>query len=129
MPLFPHVATLRLVIYTEDEITAHIVASKVAEAAEELLDPDDGDDVSLTEILPFTLEVSPQEIIDRLLQARNTLIRTRIKECFDAAKELDFIIHGLRRRVEIGDVPASYDYSHIFDVADAILNRKETPTD
>lgn len=125
----PFVATIRLVINAETEVDARIIADRVAEDASELLDPEEGDQVAVSEVIPFTLQITPHELVDRLYQTRNSLIRTKIKQCYDAARDLDFIAHHLRGKIDPDYAHTDYDYSRMLELTERILNHNESPTD
>lgn len=120
------VATYRVVIFVADELDAAVVAEVIREHIEADLDPEDGDFVSLTQVIPFGphVGVTPTEMCDKLRVARNVLIRTRIKECFDLARELDKMIFVLsNRRDDVNDL-AGYDWSSMLNIAADVLKGK-----
>lgn len=125
--LVPHVATIRCVINTETEVDAIVAADKLQEACMELLDEEDGDEVHVTQVTSMSSNLQPEETILVLVKARNALIRTRIKQCFHEAQELDRIIFALRRRQENEMDVVQYDYSSFISTAEAILNKGQEP--
>lgn len=122
-----HIATLRLFIHTESEVDAVVAADEIAEEVlQEYLDAEDGDRVEVTQVTAFTTDIQPTEILTVLSRARNALVRTRIKECYDEAKSLDFIIHHLRYR-ESSELLPPYDYGKFIEIAKSILEDNEDP--
>lgn len=126
--LVPHVATLRVILYTQDEVEAILAADKLKSVCEDYLDADEGDKVVVTQVTSSSTDVEPSETLTIIRRARNALIRTRIKECFDQARELDRIAYALEHR---GEGPehalAGYDYGRLMEVADSILTHGKDP--
>lgn len=125
--LIPHVATLRLVIHTADEVEAILAADKIKMLAEDYLEPEDGDEIVVTQVTSMTTAVEPAETLVILRRARNALIRTRIKQCFDMAREFDKMIYQLDHRADGDHALAGYDYSELLDVMDQILMHGKDP--
>lgn len=123
-----YVGTMRFVINVEDELEAHLTMDRLQVACSDLLDEDDGDVVAVTQIIPFTTAVSPEETLTILKRARNALIRTRVKACWDVARELDMQIYNLHLQVDQTLSP-QYDYSRMLDFAERIFNKKEEPNE
>lgn len=119
---------MRVVAYCQDEVEATLMMDKLVQECESLLDDEDGDTVTVTQITGSTTDITPEETLVVLRRARNALIRTRIKECFDLARTLDEQIYHLGRRTDPSFSP-SYDYGRIISIADAILNHGEDPHD
>lgn len=122
------IGTMRVILFVEDEVEAMLTMDRLQHECEDLLDEDDGDVVAITQVVPFTTDVSPEEILVILKRARNALIRTRMKECWDNARDLDMTIHNLTLQVD-PTYAANYDYSRLLDIADRILNKKEEPNE
>lgn len=125
--LIPHVATLRLVINTADEVEAILAADKIKMLAEDYLEPEDGDEIVVTQVTSMSTAVEPAETLVILRRARNALIRTRIKQCFDMAREFDKMIYQLDHRADGDHALAGYDYSELLDVMDQILMHGKDP--
>lgn len=122
----PYVATYRAIIVAPDEVTANVWAERLREEAMTLLDEEEGDDVILTSVTDTAINLPPEETLVILKRARNALIRTRIKQCFDQARGLDEIIHYLGRRLEPGDL-AAYDYGRLLEIMEDILIKGNNP--
>ena len=118
-----YIATLRCTISADDELEARLVAHEITEAAEGILEEDDTLDV--TQIIPFEQsgDVEPTEMVNVLRQARNMLIRTRIVQCYEQARELDKIAWILEHRAEESFDLAGYDYTAMIDLTDRLLRR------
>lgn len=112
----------------EDELDANLTMDRLKTECENLLDEDDGDIVAITQVLPFTTDVSPEETLNILKRARNALIRTRMKECYDLAGELDRQIHSLACQMN-PEMHPQYDYSRMLDFLERIVKRKEEPNE
>ena len=123
-----YIGTMRVIAYCQDEVEATLVMDKLRQECEELLDEEDGDSVTVTQITESTSNISPEETLVVLRRARNALIRTRIKECFDLAPTMDEQIYHLGSRYDPSFAPV-YDYGRIITIAEAILNKGEDPHD
>lgn len=120
------IGTVRVVLNVEDEVEATLTMDRLRTECEELLDEEDGDEVIITQITPFTTDVSPEELLTILRRARNALIRTRVKECFDIASWLDQTIYQMAQTQD-PSMPAQYDYGRMMDFLTRILKNKEDP--
>lgn len=127
VPLQPFVATFRAVINTDSIVDAEVASERLREVMLEWLDEEEGDQVIVTQVTDTSINLNPAETIEVLLRARNALIKTRIKQCFDMARALDETIHALKHREEIGGIMPTYDYGNLLEVAEAILQRGENP--
>lgn len=125
--LVPHIATLRLILYVKDEVEAVLTADRLKETCEDLLDAEEGDEVVVTQVTSMSTAVEPSETLVILRRARNALIRTRIRQCFDMAREFDKMIYILDHRADGEHALAGYDYSHLLEVADEILTNGRDP--
>ena len=126
--LLPFIGTFRIVLNVQDEVEANLTMDRLRLECEDLLDEDDGDEVLMTQLIPFTTDVNPEEILTILKRARNVLIRTRMKQCWDLARDLDMTIHTLATQV-YPEYPANYDYSKLLEISDRILNHHEEPNE
>ena len=117
------IATLRAVFRASDEVEAILIADKIKENGEKDLEPEDGDTLDVTQVTQNTLALAPIEIVALLRRARNVLIRTRVKQCFDTARELDMCIYMLDSRSErdLGIELAGYDYAKFMEIAQEVL--------
>jgi hypothetical protein len=91
------------------------------------LDEEDGDKVVLTQVTSFAIEVEPEETVIILKRARNALIRSRYKDCYLLAQELDKVCHVLTKRGDSAQLLASYRYDNFLDIAAAILEQGKDP--
>lgn len=122
--LTTYVGTLRVIVNSPDEVEASITMDRLKEACEALLDEEDGDEVQLTQVTSNSTDLEPTETLNVLKRARNALIRTRIKQCYDQARELDKLIYVLATKD--GDL-ANYDYGGLLDIAQDILQKGHDP--
>lgn len=127
VPLHAYVLTYRVIANVESAIDAEVTAERLRQIMTEWLDEEEGDEVRLTQVTDTAINVTPEETINILKRARNALIRTRIKQCYDNARALDETIHALEHRENIGGVMPTYDYGRLIEVAEAILQRGENP--
>ncbi len=121
MSLRPFNIVLRGTIFCETEVDAVLAANAIMEAASKDLEPEEGDEIAVTEVLEHTLASDPIELVQRLVRVRNDLIKTKIKQCWDTAKEIDFIIYGLKYRMDPLAM-GSYDHGRIFEITQKVLN-------
>jgi hypothetical protein len=126
--LLPYVGTIRAIIHCHDDVEATLTMDRLVHECEEWLDEEDGDSIYATQVTGFTTDISPEETVTVLKRARNALIRTRIRECFDLARSMDEQIYYLERRLDPSYAP-TYDYGRFVTIAEKILNRGEDPHD
>lgn len=122
------IGTVRVVLNVEDEIEATLTMDRLQTECEGLLDEEDGDEVIITQITPFTTDVSPEEVLTIFRRARNALIRTRVKDCFDIARSLDMVIYNLAIQQD-PTMSTTYDYSRMMGFLERILLNKEEPNE
>lgn len=117
MPKF--IATFRAIYDAEDDVSAQLAAEIIREnGAAEL---DDGGELLVTQVTSSIIEVAPEESIIHFERSRDLLIKTRIKQCFDMAREFDKMIYILRHRSEQDFNLANYDYGAFIDRVEQIL--------
>lgn len=121
------VNTLRIFVYEKDEVAAALAVEDIIDLIEDYLVPEDGDRVESTQLTPFTTDVEPEELLVILARARNGLIRTRIKQCFDLGKQMDEIIHALRHRDDGSGFIPPYNHGDFIMLAKKILTDGEDP--
>lgn len=122
------IGTMRVVLNVQDELEATLTMDRLQTECGGLLDEEDGDEVIITQTTPFTTDVSPEEVLTIFRRARNALIRTRMKECFDIARSLDMVIYNLATQQD-PTMSATYDYSRMMDFLERILLNKEDPNE
>jgi 23S rRNA maturation mini-RNase III len=127
VPLQAFIATLRCIINVESAVDAEVTAERLRQIAMEYLDEEEGDEVVVTQVMDTAIALEPTETLNVLKRARNALIKTRIKQCYDMARGLDETIHALEHRENIGGVMPTYDYGRLLEIAEAILQRGENP--
>lgn len=121
------VATLRATFRAPSEVDALVIADQIRLNGEADLDEEDGDELEVTQVTSNGLELSPDELLLHLRKARNLLIKTRKRACYDLARELDKVIFSLNFHDEPGFTESGYDYGHFMELAEAILVRGEEP--
>jgi hypothetical protein len=122
-----YVATLRAVYEAEDDVGAVFIADQIRVNGERDLDDEDGDVLDVTQVTSNQLDLTPEETITQLRRARNLLVKTRIKECYNLAKELDQQIYALSHRSAGEFAMAGYDFADFMDLAQSILVEGVTP--
>lgn len=103
-----------------DEVAAQMAAYDLEEHVKNYLE--DNESVEASDVVSDESSLSPLTDIRWLLQARNILIRTRTKDGFDLARELDKAAHALRVRLGVEESMTSYDWSQFLKAAQEILN-------
>lgn len=116
-----YIATLRAVFDADDDVDAIFIADQIRVNGAVDLDNDAGDSIDVTQVTSNTLDIRPEEVLNQLRRSRNLLIRTRIKECFELARELDKTIHALSRNEQWETVQGHYDWSEFLTLAKRIL--------
>lgn len=122
-----YVATFRAVYDAPDDVHAAMVADQIRLNGSEDLDPDEGDTFEVTQVTSNQLELQPEEVISQLKRARNLLIRTKIKQCYELARELDQQIYALRFRDSPDFTMSGYSFGEFMDLTEAIVLRGEEP--
>jgi hypothetical protein len=124
--LIPFIISLRGIVYCKDEVSAILAADVIKTEGEKHLSEEDGDELYVAQVTQHQAAVEPMELVDRLIRSRNDLIKTRIKQCWDVARELDAVIYGLKKRAQPHEI-GEYDYGHFISVAHKILQDGEYP--
>ncbi len=122
-----YVSTFRAVYDASDDVEAMIIADQIRANGEVDLDEDEGDTFECTQTTSNTLEIQPAESLTILRKARNLLIKTRIKQCFIQARELDQMIYALQFRDAPEFTMAGYSYGDFMDLTSRILTLGEEP--
>lgn len=118
-----YLATVRVTFEAEDEVEAQLIGNEMSEHLAQLLE--DNDTVDVTQMIPFGTDwTTPEEMVAHMRIVRDMLIRTRIIQCFDLAKEIDKQAWILEHRAEETFDLTNYDYTAFFDLSDNILGRK-----
>lgn len=126
--MIPMIATYRLIFYPEDEVQGAMIAEQIRQDIEARLDEEDT--VDMTQVLSADVSgLSPIETVDIIRKARNALIRTKLKDCWDQARELDKLAYILLHRNEgMPDPLSGYDWSRFIDITHEVLAGK-SPVD
>lgn len=117
-------ATLRVTFDADGDLDARLIANECAEAISDHV-LEDEDTVDVTQIIPWGTQglVSPEELVAQMQRTRNLLIKTRIVQCYDMARELDKMAWVLEHRQESSFDISGYDYSAFQDLTNQLLNR------
>jgi len=121
------VSTFRATYDADNDVEAAIVADQIRLNAEQDLEAEDGDTFECTQTTSNALELTPDEVLSQFRRTRNLLIKTRIKECYNLARELDQMIFVLQFRDQPSFTIGSYDYGKFMDLTIAILEKEEEP--
>lgn len=104
----------------EDQVAAQLAAFDLEERIKEWLD--DGESVEASAVVPDGEPLTKFDEVQWLYQARNILVRTRTKDGFDLARELDRAAHAFRVRLGVEESMSSYDWSKFMKVVEEISN-------
>lgn len=127
-----YVATFRAVYVADDEVEAALIADTVAENGKRDLEEDEGDTLDVTQVIQISdyRHVTPQETLLTLKKARNTLLRTRFKDCYDFAQTLDKVVHYLSYNLAPNEPFAPpYDFGQFLEIAHQVLREHKDPLD
>lgn len=118
-----YIGTIRCVIEAQDELEARLEMNEVVEAAADILDEDDTIDV--TQIIPAELQnvIEPAEMVEQLRRSRDLLIKTRIIQCYELARELDKTAWILEHRTEESFDLSGYDWGAFMELTNKLLGR------
>jgi len=122
-----YVATLRALFQAQDDATAVFIADKIRENGAVDLEEDEGDSLDVSQVTSSGLDLTPDETIVVLKKARNLLIKTRIKQCYNLAKDLDKVIHSLLVKENPEIVYGTYSHGDFMDLCEKILMLGEDP--
>jgi hypothetical protein len=113
------------VIEAQDELEARLEMNELVEAAAELLE--DGETIDVTQIMPVEAQgvIEPAEMVEQLRRSRDMLIKTRIVQCFELAREIDKTAWILEHRSEESFDLSGYDWGAFMDLTNKLLGRKE----
>lgn len=121
-----YVATIRGVYEANDDVEAIFIADRIVENGS--IDLEDDDTLEVTQVTNTGINLTPQEVTDVLVRARNILIKTRVRDCFHLAQELDKIIYLLSfQREDWEYAAAGYSHGNFMDAAEAILKYNQSP--
>lgn len=115
-----YVATLRASYDAPDDATAMVIADDIrTQGLDKILQVEDGDDIVVTQVIDYSPADTPQEIINVLAKARNTLIKTKLQAMIDLAREIDKVIYSLER----GDWTsfAPYDFGRFMELLEIVI--------
>lgn len=116
------IATYRATFAADSDVEAAVIAEQVRQNAELDLDTEeDGDEVIQTQLTESAIAVAPQEVIIRLTQVRNDLIRMKVKDCWVLAESINQLIHALKRSLSVEDAIVSYNHSSFMRIAELVL--------
>lgn len=118
-----YIATLRATFDADDDVGAELVANELAECGAEVLEDDDTIDVTqVLGVVNAQTALTALEICEQVRRTRDIFIRTRIKQLFELAKELDKTAWILEHRNEAAFDLAGYDYTAFMERAEELLN-------
>ena len=123
-----YIATLRAVYEAADDAEAAFAADQIRENGRSDFDEESENTLDVTQVTSNQLDVTPEETIVHLKKARNLLVKTRIRQCYDLARELDIQIYALEHRLNPAFSMGGYNYADFVDLCEAILVRNETPS-
>lgn len=110
---------------SSDDIAAIAEADDIKISMESnLLDTEEKEGVDIIETIPLGIDPTPTAAVTTLRRARNILVRSRVRECWDYARNLDELIFQFEKRaLNPNDFRhAGYDWSNFMKVTKEILD-------
>lgn len=105
----------------DSDTVALMIAEQIRQNGERELEVDSGDSIDVHEVVPYGIGMTPAEVVNVVRAARNALILTKIKQCYELAKELDRIAWILEHREERPFDVSSYDPARFMLAAETLL--------
>lgn len=120
-----YLATLRITLEADTEVEARVMANQCAEAVDENFNEDEEHTVDLTQIIPWSTKtlVTPEEVVAQLRSCCNLLIKTKIVQCFELAREMHKVAWILENRRETTFDMSNYDHGEFQELANQLLGR------
>lgn len=118
-----YVATIRAQYDAMDDAEAMLIADDIMTKGGVDLQLEDEDEIVVTQVVSTAPADTPEEVIDVLTRARDTLIIFRRVAYINLARELDRFIYAIENHDE--DMVMSYDYGRFMDVMRSVLKPKE----
>lgn len=118
-----YVATIRAQYDALDDAEAMLIADDIMTKGGVDLELEDDDEIVVTQVVSTAPADTPEEIIDVLARARDTLILFRVNAYINLAKELDKFIYAIENHDE--DMIMAYDHGRFMDVMRSVLKPKE----
>ena len=122
-----YLVTMRLTFDADTDLDSRLIANECSEAVDDCFDDDEEQEhsVDVTQIIPWGLDslVSPEELVSQLRRCCALLIKTRIRECYEQARELHKMAWVLENRHEQTFDLINYDYGEFPAFAKKILER------
>ena len=116
------IATYRATFDAGSDVEAAVIAEQVRQNAELDLDTtEDGDEVIQTQLVESNIAVAPQEVIIRLTQVRNDLIKMKVRDCWLLAEQVNQLIHALKNSLSVDDAQVSYNHSSFMRTVELVL--------
>lgn len=116
------IATYRATFAADSDVEAAVIAEQIRQNAELDLDTaEDGDEVIQTQLTESAIAVAPQEVIIRLIQVRNDLIKMKVKDCWELAEAINRLVHALKQSLTVDDAVVSYDHSSFMRTVELVL--------
>lgn len=119
-----YIATYRVVFEARDDADSVLIADTVQRAIEGRLEPEDGDSVELIECIDFSFQPTLAGTTDVLRKARNMLLRTRTRQGYYLAEELDKFAYQLDHSIDERMGTPGYDFGRITEIAAQVLKGK-----
>lgn len=116
-----YLVVMCMAITAESEPQAAMDADALRVKVMDELDADDGEECWVAQVTELGAPTSDWAAIDRLVTARNLLIRLKTHESLDTARVLDSIIHSLRVRAGDTDTHPRYDPGKFLPTAELVL--------
>lgn len=118
------IAVYKLFFKDPDEVDALMTAEYVRQKIEEILEK--GDWIDTVQVIGTDSQVQPADMVILLRKTRNALIRTKLRDCFDTARQLDQFAWQFSNLCEHpGEDGPSYDHGRFMPIAERVLSGEE----
>lgn len=113
-----YTAVLKAVFEAPSDVDAILIAENVRELGLAVLSQEDDDSIDVVDVSPtLLLKYDRIELVRVMRKTRNMLIATRIRQCFDLAREIDKTAWILDHRAEEHFDVTGYNYGDFMTLA------------
>lgn len=118
-----YVAILEAYFEAETDVDALLIAEVTRENAGRDLDADADDSIEVVAVIPQTLRIFKMDrLLRKMRDVRDELIRTKITQCVDLARELDRQAFILENRIDEHFDAGTYDYGAFIQLMKEVLD-------
>lgn len=119
-----YVATIRAQFDASDDAEAMLIADDIMTKGGVDLETEEGDEIAVTQVINTAPADTPEELIDVLARARDTLILLRRRDTVELGREIDKQIYALENHDE--DRVMTYDFGRFMEHMRRLLMKEES---